>query len=333
MTLFVDKKFVQLVGLKLERFKQKGDYLWNFRAPCCGDSKKSRVKSRGYFYRKKDRIFYRCFNCSAGMGLGTFLKTLDPMLYQEYQLESYLEGPQKAVQPQIKLPPTKTAPLKIGLPCVSNLPPDHIARKYVAGRKIPVDMWQEIYYADDFKGFCEKTFSPDRFEDKKLVENDERLVLPFFDQENTLLGCQGRTLSNSKIRYITIKAGECSKKVFGLNRANFEKPIYVVEGPIDSMFLPNAIAMMDSALYRVTEALGNHDYVFVYDNESRNKQVVNDIRRTIEKGHKVCIFPSNVPWKDINDMVLAGVDVLALIDSHTYEGLRAMLEFNQWRKV
>lgn len=333
MSLFVDKKFVSLIGLKLEKFKQKGDYLWNFRAPCCGDSKKSKVKTRGYFYRKKDGIFYRCHNCNAGMSLGTFIKTLDHNLYQQYQLETFVEAPQKAAQPRFQPLPVMTPRKPIALPAVSELAPDHMARKYVADRQIPIDMWKELFYSEDFKKFCEETFQPDRLIDKHLCENDTRLVMPFVDEKNNLLGVQGRTLSNSKVRYITIKVDEAGRKLFGLNRLNFHKPIYVLEGPIDSMFLPNAVATMDSALYRVTEILGAQDYVFVYDNEPRNAQVVKDIQRTIEKGHKVCIFPSNIIWKDINDMVLAGEDVRTLIDSHTYEGLRAVLEFNSWRKV
>lgn len=332
MSLYVDKKFVPLIGIKLERFKQKGDYLWNFRAPCCGDSKKSKIKSRGYLYRKKDGIFYRCHNCQSGMSLGNFIKTLDPHLYQQYQLESFLEAPQKAVQPRIALPPINEAPKIIDLPAISDLAPDHFARQYVSDRKIPVDRWKELYYAENFKEFCENTFEPSRLEDKNL-QAEKRLVLPFLDEKNNLLGVQGRTLSNSKIRYITIKTDENSRKIFGLNGINFQKPIYVVEGPIDSLFLPNAIATMDSALYRVSDVLGTQDFVFVFDNEPRNIEVVRDIQRTIERGFKVCIFPSTILWKDINDMVLAGLDVLSLIDNHTYEGLRSVLELNEWRKV
>lgn len=334
MALFVDKKFVSLIAVRLERFKQKGDYLWNFRSPCCGDSKKSKSKARGYFYRKKDQIFYRCHNCGSGLSLGTFIKTLDPYLYQQYKLETFSEAPQKPVQRFFEPPPVMTARKPIELPAISELAPDHYARQYVAGRKIPTDMWKELYYAEDFKKFCENTFDPSRLKDKNLRPMDRRLVLPFFDEKNILLGVQGRSFSKSGIRYITIKVDEGSRKIFGLNRLNFQKPIKVVEGPIDSMFLPNAVATMDSALYRITDVLGRDlDYVFVYDNESRNAEVVRNVQRTIERGHQVCIFPTTIVEKDINDMVLAGHDVVSLIDNHTYEGLRATLEFNQWRKV
>lgn len=273
-------------------------------------------------------------NCNAGMSLGTFIKTLDHNLYQQYQLETFVEAPQKAAQPRFQPLPVMTPRKPIALPAVSELAPDHMARKYVADRQIPIDMWKELFYSEDFKKFCEETFQPDRLIDKHLCENDARLVMPFVDEKNNLLGVQGRTLSNSKVRYITIKVDEAGRKLFGLNRLNFQKKIYVVEGPIDSMFLPNAVATMDSALYRVADVLDrNLDYVFVYDNEPRNNQVVKDIQRTIERGFQVCIFPATISEKDINDMVLAGHDVVSLIDNHTYEGLRATLEFNQWRKV
>src|SRR5690606_3039446 len=102
----------------LERFKQKGDYLWNFRSPCCGDSKKSKSKARGYFYRKKDQIFYRCHNCGSGLSLGTFIKTLDPYLYQQYKLETFSEAPQKPVQRFFEPPPVMTARKPIELPAI-----------------------------------------------------------------------------------------------------------------------------------------------------------------------------------------------------------------------
>lgn len=337
MSLYVDVKYVSLIGLKLDRFKQKGQYLWNFRCVVCKDSKKSKIKARGYLYRAKSGIYFKCHNCHAAMGLGPLIKSLDPHLYQQYQLDTFAEKPRptRDVEAERMREHIKQLNVRrsIALPSIADLPIDHFARKYVADRKIPVVMWQDLYYAEDFKKFAIATFSQERLEEKGLIDDDKRLVIPFFDTNKALLGCQGRTLSNSKIRYITIKAVEESSKLFGLDRLNFNKRIYVFEGPIDSMFLPNAIATMDSALYRVADALGRqHDYVFCYDNQPRNKQVARMIEKTIEMGYKVCLLPDTGDGKDVNDLVLAGVDVQSYIDQHTYQGLQAKLEFQLWRK-
>jgi hypothetical protein len=333
MALFIDRKFVFLAGMKLARFKQKGDYLFNFRAPCCGDSKKSKIKSRGYFYRKKDSMLYACHNCNASMSLGSFLRDFDPHLYQEYQLESYLEKgsvrPSTGQQTPVK---KDTAIRVVKLPDVASLSPDHTARQYVTRRKIPVVWWQEIFYADDFKKFCYETFDAKRLEEKGLREGEARLVLPWYDKNGRLAGVQGRSFSNSAVRYITLKADEDEDKLFGLHKINFQKPVYVLEGPIDSMFLPNAVATMDSALWRAEAQVGK-DAIYVYDNEPRNRQVVGDIKKTIDKGLRVVIWPQGASQKDVNDMVLDGVDVMSVIESRTFEGIRAKLEFDLWRKM
>ena len=73
--------------------------------------------------------------------------------------------------------------------------------------------------------------------------------------------------------------------------------------------------------------------VWVYDNEPRNREIVQRISRTIERGDSVVIFPSNIREKDLNDMVLAGHDVKKLVESNVYSGLEAKLKFTTWKKI
>lgn len=330
MSLFVDRKFVSLISVKLERFTQKNDYLWNFRCPICGDSKKNKLKTRGYFYKKKSNLSFMCHNCHSSMSFGNFLKTMDKLLYKEYQLERYREENNNDVkQPDFSL--AKKRPefknITIDLPTIQSLNDDHIAKKYCTNRKIP--NLDELYYAEDFGKFVCVTFGSS---DKKFPENDQRIVIPFYNEKNILLGVQGRAIFNSKVRYITQKISESNPKVFGLNKVDFTKPIYVVEGPIDSMFLKNSIASMDAALYNIVNLIGKHDFVFVYDNEKRNRNILNCMKKTIELGQKICIWPSNIKEKDVNDMILAGYNVQEIVDKNTFSDARAMLELEMWRK-
>ena len=335
MSLIIDRKYISVVSTKLEKFKQKKNYLWNFRCPLCGDSKKQKTKTRGYFYKAKSNpnMSFMCHNCGSSMSFGNFLKTFDHNLYRQYQMERYKEESHtNTSKPDFSL--FKTQPVfkssSLSIPSIASLSSSHSAVKYIESRKIPKEKWNDIYYADDFLKFCDETF-PDH--GKNLIKEEPRIVIPFYDTNNNLIGIQGRAiLKNAKVRYITIKVDDDAPKVYGLNRVDINKTIYVVEGPFDSMFLDNAIATMDASLYSIVSLLGDKDYVFVFDNEPRNKEVSKHITKTIKLGYKVCIWPASIKEKDINDMVLAGRDVKSIIDTHTYKDLRAELQFQQWKK-
>lgn len=342
MSLYNDKKFLMLVSPKLEKFKQKSEFLWNCRCNICGDSKKDKTKSRGYFYRRKSDLFYTCHNCGTSMSLGNFIKTVDPFLYREYQMERYKnESSGNTARPDFtwaKEKPvfeskTNIDESKITLPSIAALKDTHPAKEYLLKRKIPKDRLNDIYYADNFKEFVYEML-PDY--DKSLYE-EPRIVFPFYDEGKKLLGFQGRALGESKVKYITIKIDDNNPKVFGLDRLDKTKKVYVVEGPIDSMFLQNAVATMDASLYHISLLLGHDlEYVFIYDNEPRNVHIVKHMRKTIEQEKNIFIWPLGIDSKDINDWILTGAtpsEIQGIIDKHTWSGLRAKLEFEQWRKT
>ena len=334
MSLYIDTKFVSLLAPKLERYTRKSEYLWNIRCPICGDSHKNKFKARGYIYRRKSDLFYTCHNCGSSLSFGNFLKTIDNSLYRQYQMERYKnESHGNVPKPdfsELKKKPDFSKKLRIDLPSIEDLNVDHSAKLFVSKRKIPKDRWIDLYYANDFQQFV-KTIFPEY--DKKLIPEEPRIIIPFYDENKNLLGFQGRALSKSKVRYITIKLSEDNLKIYGLERLDKTKKVYVCEGPIDSMFIDNCVAAMDATLYNVSLALGQLDYVFLYDNEPRNKDVCKHMKRTIELGKNICIWPKNIQEKDINDMVLAGHSVQSIIDSNTFKDHRAMLEFTTWKKV
>ena len=336
MTLYIDRKYISLLSPKLEKFTQKSDYLWNFRCPICGDSSKNKLKMRGYIYRRKNDLFFSCHNCGASHTFGTLLKLVDRSLYSAYQLECYSDGTAATVKkPDFTFAKTKTVfqkKVEINLPSIESLSNTHAARGYVKDRKIPEKYFSQLFYAENFHDFI-KELLPSY--EKKLYD-EPRLVIPFYDEENNLLGLQGRDLLKSKIKYITIKLSDDNKKVYGLNRIDKSKRIYVVEGPIDSMFLDNSLATMDASLYNIILSVGNHDYVFVYDNEPRNKDIIKHMQKTIEMGKNVCVWPDHIKHKDINEMVSRGYSpstVQSIIDSNTFSGLEANLQFSRWKKI
>ena len=342
MSVYVDKKYISLLSPKLPQFKQRGEFLWNFRCPVCGDSHKDKLKARGYIYKRKEHFGFMCHNCGSTMGLSKFIKYVDPGLYNEYQLESFVQSNTSNSKVDVNEFVTKPVFKKLYHEDVSDLlfnagacriktfPPEFYARQYLENRKVPLtDLW----YTDDFAEFVSVIFPA---HDKTLYK-EPRIIIPFYDKDGNLIGVQGRAIGPSKIKYITVKTNEDVPKIFGWNKVDTSKRIYVVEGPIDSLFLVNAIATMDAALYQAPSIVGlDYCYTFVYDNEPRNKQIVSNMRKTIDMGYKVCIWPDSIKEKDINEMVLAGTPSAAIqhiIDTNTHEGIMATMKLNQWEKL
>jgi hypothetical protein len=276
-----------------------------------------------------------CHNCGASHTFYNFLSLTDPSLVKEYALERFKNGEtgnhnyKKPTFDEFKTKPVFKDSIK--LPSVEDLPDSHFCKDYVTNRKIPKEFYSQLYYADDFKSFVESIQN----EETNLIEGDKRLVIPFYDKDKSLIAIQGRALGESKMRYVTITLQKDVTKFFGLDRVDPNKKVYVVEGPIDSMFIPNAIATADSNLTRVNE-LGFNDVTLVFDNEPRNKEIVKTIEKAIKDGNSVCLLPENVKEKDINEIILSGCSIhelLALIDNFTFSKLRAELEFSKWKKI
>ena len=337
MSVFIDRKYLKLLSTKLNKFSQRKEDLYNFRCPFCGDSQKNVNKARGYVYRKKNDYFYKCQNCGVGHTMYNFINLIDSNLVKEYAMERYVngeDGNHNYKKPEIKfdIPVFKTKNL-IRLPKISSLPEDHYSVQYCMSRKIPKAAYDKLYFCECFKKFVVEIM-PD-YEDN-LKENDPRLVIPFFDEEQNLICFQGRTLNNSSIRYITIKLNENVNKVYGLNTVDKNKKVFVTEGPIDSLFLPNAVATADSNLLSVAKIIPNENLVLVIDNEPRNKDICKLIDKAIEEHFSVCIWPEMMQDKDINDMILSGFssdEIVDIIDNNTFVNLRAKIEFIQWKKV
>ena len=326
MSEFVDNHYVSLLSGRLDKFVKKKADLYNFRCPYCGDSQKHKNKARGYFFRVKTDLVFKCHNCGVGRTLPNFLKDQASDLYDEYILERYKKGTSGkgsyVPKPKFKKPVFR----KHGnLDKVSSLNIEHKAYKYLVNRKIDPSLF---YYTDQFCTWV-NTQKP-TFKDIRI--DHPRIIIPFIDSEGEWFGFQGRALNpKDKLRYITVMLDESKPKIYGLERIDVEKTIYIVEGPFDSTLLDNSIAMAGSDVDSRT--FGWSNCVWVYDNEPRNREIVNRISRSIDRGEKVVIWPSDIHEKDINDMVIAGHDVQSLVELNTYQNLEAKIKFTEWKKV
>ena len=333
MVDFTELKYAQMLSGRLENFRIRNTnpYKINFRCPVCGDSQKSRSKSRGWLLESKNAFHYYCHNCGASQGFSFFLKSIDQLLYNDYVAEKFMantsikDSEPDANQFKTEVPKfNKTNPLS-KIKKVSQLKYDHPIKKYIEKRKIPTKHHYRLYFAKKFKTWINEII-PNKFEN--VGKDEPRLVIPFLDQNGNCFGVSARGFDPKGIRYITIMFDE-RPKIFGLDKVDFSQPYYIVEGAIDSFFLENAIAMNGA------EGNGNaagDNAIYVFDAEPRNKEIHKRMEKVIKAGYKVCIWPTDVPGKDINEIYLAGLDPEKLIEDNTYQGLQAELKLSAWRK-
>jgi hypothetical protein len=228
----------------------------------------------------------------------------------------------------------KSGPLK-GLKKISQLNADHPCKVFVANRLIPNPYHAKMFYCPKFFEWVNSVM-PGKFDEVALLYDEPRLLIPFLDSEKKLHAFQGRALDNkSKTRYLTIVYDETVPKVYGLDAVDFNKKTYVFEGPIDSMFVPNSIATAGGDLIATVKDFPKENLVIVYDNEPRSVETKKKLDKAIINGYNVCVWPTNLVHKDVNDMILAGLSadfVRYIIDTNTHKDLKAKLALNMWSK-
>ena len=321
----IDSKYIGFISSRLQKFKRVKANLYNFRCPICGDSQKHKNKARGYFYQVKTNTNYKCHNCGASLSFNNFLKQIDATLHKQYILENFKEGHAGGRNFVVEEPKFEfTKPVfksKLDLPKASEVP---MAREYLVKRRLDPT---KFYFAQKFQEWTNKqkqTFD-------NIVRDECRIVIPLYDTNSELIGFQGRSLVPNSIKYITVMLNDSKTKIYGLEKVNEEKPIYIVEGPFDSTLVENSVAMCGSDIDIRT--FGWSDYIWVFDNEPRNREINNRVSKIIDRGDKVVIWPNHIKQKDINDMVLSNIDVMSVLKSNTYSGLKAKVKFNNWKKI
>ena len=320
----IDSKYVGLISSRLQKFKKVKPDLYNFRCPICGDSQKNKNKCRGYMYVVKNNTNFKCHNCGASLSLNNFIKKIDGTLHKQYTLEKFKEGHTGRSfvvdEPEFKFK-KPVFRKKLDLPKATENP---YAKEYLEERKLNPE---KFYFTDKFK---EWTNTKKQTFDSTYMD-EPRIIIPMYDRDKNLIGFQGRSLTHNSVKYITVMLEDSAPKIYGLDTIDEKLPVYVVEGPFDSTFINNSVALCGSD--GDLGYLEGSDTILVYDNEPRNREIVGRIERCIDRNQKVVIWPSNIIEKDINDMVLAGHDVMSMIKLNTYSGLEAKIKFNTWKKI
>ena len=317
----IDSKYIGLVSSRLGNFKRVKSDLYNFRCPICGDSKKNKTKTRGYLYTIKADVNFRCHNCGASMTFSNFLKEIDPVVHKQYVFERFKQGSTgrgTVVEEPVFKFEAPTFKSSIDLPLASTV---DVSRIYLEKRKLDPT---KFYYAERFVEYVNS------HKQSMDVKEHPRIIIPLYYEKN-LVGVQGRALNSNSVKYITTIFYDEAPKIYGLDNIRRDAPVFVTEGPFDSTFILNSIAMCgaDSDVRK----WGVSTPVWVYDNEPRSKEITERISNAITRGDSVVIWPTGIEEKDINDMILAGHDVQSIVESNTYSGLEANLQFTTWKRI
>lgn len=341
---WLESKYTGLVSNRLRNYKRRSGNVFNFSCPFCGDSATDQRKARGYIYDKKGSTLYHCHNCGVTYSFNNFLKNLDYHIYSEYTLEVLREsGNQQKKEEEhnefvtkLRIPVfMKSGPLK-GLKKISQLDANDPIKTLVANRKIPNKFHAKMFKCPNFFSWVNEVV-PGKFDKDALKYDEPRLLIPFFNKNMEMHAFQGRSLEpKSKTRYITVVNNEDYPRVWGLDEVDFNQKTYVLEGPIDAMFLPNSIATAGGDLVSTVHDMPKENMVIVLDNEPRSKETKQKIDKAIVNGYSVCIWPTNLEHKDVNDMILAGLStdfIRYIIDTNTHRDLKAKISLNTWSKV
>ena len=327
----IDVQYLYQISPRLDRFKKKSTNLFNFRCPYCGDSQKNKSKARGFVYAVKNEYFYKCHNCSKGTTIGKLIEHIDPEIYKQYVIEKYKSGNNNTVkEPEFKFEPVKFDDKKLKELTRFDTLKDHPSYKLFIDKRKLNEYDKKLYVTWHFYKWV-NSLIPNKF--PNIKEDHPRVIIPFLDVNNKMFAFQGRAFGDEQPKYITIKLDDTKKRIFGLDDLDVSKKIYVVEGPIDSLFLQNSIAVAGSDLE--LPRLKNK-CVYVFDNEPRNKEIVNKMKKLIEKNYNICIWPKSLKYKDINDMVVGGktpAEIQGIIDNNTFQKLSAHQQFNSWKEV
>lgn len=331
--LSVDIEFIGRLKPYLSRFKQVSEKVYNFRCPLCGDSTHNKYRARGYLLQD-DKMEWRayCHNCGENVGFKEFLKVIDTSLYQDYVAAILKDKPKRVQIPEkVEAKSFETSLLERHIIPVVSLPEEHPAKVYLKGRLVPESSMKFVFWTDEWKELSQESFFEGKYNSDIMFEKG--IVFPLYNREKKLTGFQLRSIeAETKTNRFQTMIAPNQEAFFGVERLREESAIYVVEGCTDSLFLPNCVAVLNSRLSRFPFP----GATYFQDQEPRNKAICDQLEASISKGFKVVLLPLKYSGMDVNDIfkeLKSQVKLLELFKKYTFQGLRAKIEFGNWKRA
>lgn len=333
---YVDEQFAEIAMQRQPRFKRfsGSTFKLNCRCKICGDSAKDEFMARFYARAVDDTVMVKCFNCDYSNSIAGYIKNEEPDLYRDYLLEkrkSNFEIPvSKKEEPEPEKKVIDFIPYSVRLDTVDK---GSKLIQYIQKRKIPNNVYDKIYFTKEWQKLVNH-INKDTY---KYPKDEMRLVIPIFNSEGEIESLQGRALQkDAKAKYMTIKAYEDATKIYGLERVDKDKPVIILEGPLDSLFLPNAIAITGGSM-DINSVPFKGNRIWAMDNEPRHPDTKNRVLKLLEASESVVCW-DNIGYegKDINELIINGADkdyVLNYIFDNSVSGLMGKLRISKYFKI
>lgn len=337
MSLFVDLAYIGMFQHRLNQFSQKKSNLFNFRCPICGDSQKNKSKKRAFIYESKsnDGMIFICHNCGASMGLYGFIELMFPDLLGRYKMEKFRSSRGHEIEKAILMKPEEIPEedsdqeiCNDDLIPVDFLDRSHKARRYLQDeRKLPDSIMDRFLFVEDFAEWYRQ------FDEETKLFPHSRIIIPYLNKDGEIYRYVCRVFDSKAVpRYLFIEISN-DTPFYNFYGVNPNERVYIFEGQIDSMLIENSIAIGNAKFDRnlLTDF---KDYVIVPDQQPRNPEVANAVKKAIDAGHPVSIWNRDL-GKDINQMLINGNSIekiKSIIDENVVSGPSARLKFINWRK-
>lgn len=342
--LWIDLKYANLVGSELENFRviSNHPYIANYKCFVCGDSSKKKRKTRGYLLEKDNKIISYCHNCGAHFSLGNFLQEKSPRLFGEYRLERLRERGQKhsPVKPSFIFTKTefKPRPLTLG-PLLSECD-DNAVLEYAKKRRIPERFYASLHSNMSVLNITKQI---DKYQNLSL-DPEPVLVIPFYNEAREYSHICCRAIDKeAAFRYYVFEVNSDHLSLWGLEFVDWQQPVFVFEGPIDAMSVPNSLAIGGSvgsgSLNYIRDHINNAaDVCFVYDNEIfKNRQILKQVKSRIQQGFSVVIYDKHFNGKDANEVItndiMTPTELISYYRARSFAGLTATLELAHQSKI
>lgn len=309
---------------------KRGANVYNFECPICNEGGSRGKKRRGFFIIERGNFY--CHNCQRSWGAVDWIMQVARIDYRTVLKESqqYTDSLDQIISQKEHIKkPTYTLPKdclnltdETQLQFYKDDPIVNYALEYIKKRRLLTAINHiKTYYislTDEY--------------------HRNRLVIPFYDENGKIIFFQSRALleKDEKVARYLSKSAEIP--VFGLDRIdlNYEY-LFQLEGPIDSLFVKNGIAMCGLSLNDLQrqqlEKYRFHKRIWILDNELDNPTVRKKYLKIINSGERIFFFPKKfAEFKDLNEIcVNFGLDQISpnFFINNSFTGLEAQMRLGE----